>query len=73
MVENLSIFLDLYLPVKFKGRYLIFLKTFYMDPHSLLKKWLLDFEANFGYKNKKSKVLNLKNIFRFINYLKSIS
>ena len=73
MAENSPIPLDLYLPVKFKGRYLAFLETFYTDPHSLLKKWLLDFEANFGCKNKEGKAFSLESIFCFINHLESIS
>ena len=73
MATNLPIFLNLYLSIKFKGRYLTFIKSFYANPHSLLKKWLLDFKANFRYKNKKGKVFNLKSIFYFINQLKSIN
>ena len=73
MAENSPIPSDLYLPVKFKGRYLAFLKTFYADPHSPLKKWLLDFEANFRCKNEEGRAPSLESIFHFINHPESIS
>ena len=50
-----------------------FIESLYADPHSPLKKWLLDFEDNFRYKNEEGRTPNLESIFRFINNLESIS
>ena len=73
MAANLPISSDIYLPLKFKGRYLAFIESSYIDPHSLLKKWLLDFKANFRYKNKEGRAPSLESIFRFVNHPESIS
>jgi len=65
--------LDLHPPIEIKGRYLAFIEASYADPHSPLKKWLLDFEANFGCENEEGRAPSLESIFRFINYPESIS
>jgi hypothetical protein len=73
MAANSPISSNLHLPIEFKGRYLAFLESSYADPHSPLKKWLLDFEANFGCDNEEGRAPSLESIFRFINHPESIS
>ena len=73
IAANSPISLSLYLTIKFKSRYLAFIESSYADPHSPLKKWLLDFKANFRYKNEEGRAPSLESIFYFINYPESIS
>ena len=73
MAANSPISSDIHLPLEFKGRYLAFIESSYADPHSPLKKWLLDFEANFGCENEEGRAPSLESIFRFVNHPESIS